>query len=731
MFKNEYQGGPFVEIFSAQGKNPGAKWKIFGSPSVIGKEFDKEVKGFVFVLEGSSQTNKMQLPKEMRQTLGLIQQFLVLQIYVPLGQDFSTELLITDLGNIKRRLYLSTVHKELSVTPLHAKIPLFMIKRKIWCNLCIDLVEFTSEIFKGAVFQSLDGIIVSANCKLRKIFSLKSKPLDTAEEDVDGPTDTIPRACQLNSDVPQITQLLNMNKLRLSDHKCGSRPFTSTGSVDHIMIRGSTTARNTKNQDVSHIAFGSKVLGPPPPSGRRFTTRASGEVTKSGTIRTNRSCQHSVLEKGRDTVQDTGRSEQSLSPSDEAVIQGNKDNIRHTTRTSLEKDEWIFPNKESPQLDSGNQSLVASETSCSFLTSALRDDQAHESKQTSEDQHKDIFTFSSKPRSPPHGKPLNLSSESCSFSVDLKEESSSMWRGAQMEDDFYGSESSKEDDSYIEFEQEVPSIQTKHFISRSSEPVITKEIPVKITSTSPEHWANNRYSKHSSEEDLPLRTGNLAVMTEKADKDQRSFLPTPCLCPPRSIPEPCKGISDRGISSSPLRTSISRKSLKEIPSDNSNLEVQNHEYNWRNYQPGSMSASELQMLASMKRQQNEELENSGPSHGLSASQIDNCNISISTSSDDTATWNSCLPAPINQGCHYQKEMNPLSHSNPRDWLNVFSPPIIPPSQQLAGHAEMAADLIPQGQDDLVAEEDEVLTLLYDPCLNCYFDPETGKYYELA
>lgn len=144
-----------------------------------------------------------------------------------------------------------------------------------------------------------------------------------------------------------------------------------------------------------------------------------------------------------------------------------------------------------------------------------------------------------------------------------------------------------------------------------------------------------------------------------------------------------------------------------------------------------MSTSELQMLASMKRQQNEELENTEPSHGLSASQIDNCNISISTSSDDTTTWNSCLPAPINQGCHYQKEMNPLSHSNPRDWLDVFSPPIIPSRQHLAGHAEMAADLIPQGEDDLVAEEDEVLTLLYDPCLNCYFDPETGKYYELA
>lgn len=104
----------------------------------------------------------------------------------------------------------------------------------------------------------------------------------------------------------------------------------------------------------------------------------------------------------------------------------------------------IFPNKGSPQLDSGTQSLVASETSCGLLTSALSNNQAHESKQTSEEQHEDIFTFSSKPRSAPHGKPLNLLSESCSFSVDLKEESSSAWRGAQMEDDFYGSESSKD-----------------------------------------------------------------------------------------------------------------------------------------------------------------------------------------------------------------------------------------------------------------------------------------------
>lgn len=732
MFKNEYQGGPFVEIFSAQGKNPGAKWKIFGSPSVIGKEFDREVKGFVFVLEGSSQTNKMQLPKGTRQTLGLIQQFLVLQIYVPLGQDFSTELLITDLGNIKRRLYLSTVHRELSVTPLHAKIPLFMIKRKIWCNLCIDLVAFTSEIFKGAVFQSLDGIIVSANCKLRKIFTLKSKPLDTTDDVADEPTDTIPRACQLNSDVPQVTQLLNMNKLRPSEQKCGGRPLTSP-ELDQLMNKGSTTSRSSKYQDVSHIAFGSKVLGPPPPSGRKFSTRSSGEVAKSGSIQTNRSCQLPVLEKRREPIQDTGRSEHSPSPFDMALDQGNKENIHHM---SLGKDEWIFPDKECTHLDSPSRSPMICETPYGFLSPALSSDQASETKQEAEDIPEDIFTFSSKPRLAPHGKPLNLSSEGCSFSVDLKEEISGVWRGAQMEDDFYGSDSNEEDDSYSEFVQDAQNLQTSNFISESvlsPESVLSKDIPLKRSSSSPEHWGNIGYAKQTTEETVSPGQEDSIVEMGKAENFQRNVLPTCCLSPPGSATESCKKAPGKSkeMSTNQLRTSISRKSLKEIPQDGSNMTLQTLEYNWKNYQPSSMSPSELQMLASMKRQQNEELEDSGPSHGLSASQIDNCNISISTSSDDTTTWNSCLPAPVNQGCHYQKEMSPLSHSNPRDWLSVFSPPIIPPSQHLAEQAETPSHLTSQGEGDFGAEEDEVLTLLYDPCLNCYFDPQTGKYYELA
>uniref|UniRef100_A0A8B9YUP0 CFAP20 domain containing n=1 Tax=Bos mutus grunniens TaxID=30521 RepID=A0A8B9YUP0_BOSMU len=607
MFKNEYQGGAFVEIFSAQGKNPGAKWKILGSPSVIWKEFDKEVKSFVFVLEGSSQTNKIQLPKENKQILGLIQRFLVLQIYIPLGQDFSTELLITDLRNIKRRLYLSTVHKELSSTPLHAKIPLFMIKRKIWCNLCIDLVAFTNEIFKGAVFQSLDGITVSANCKLRKIFTLKYKPQDTADKDaghdapfpIDEPIDIIPRSCQLTTDVPQVTQLLNMTKLRQTEIKFGGHPLNSTES-DQFINRGTVSMRNSKHQDVCHIAFGSKVLGPPPLSGRRNNMRLSNETVRSVGSKSNRLHQQSTVEKR------VNGAEMSALLLSESEAQGDKENIGQIKQTVPVLDEWVFPENGDhiPYLASTPQSLLLDEdschTSCLWLEASKESEQDQQTEET-QIVPKGVFTFSSRPRSAPHGKTQSMSPEGCPFTLDLKEDTSVTRSDTQTEEDFYGADSNEE------------------------------------------------------------------------------------------------------------------------------------QYDWRNYQPSEISESELQMLASLRRQQNEELEDTGAPYGLSASQVDNCNVSISTSSDDTTTWNSCLPPPVNQGRHYQKEMNPPSPSNPRDWLNMLSPPIVPPSQESPErHQDSSGSLSVQGEEELSVEEDEeVLTLLYDPCLNCYFDPQTGKYYELV
>lgn len=52
----------------------------------------------------------------------------------------------------------------------------------------------------------------------------------------------------------------------------------SFNKTDQFINRGTGSTRNSKNQDVCHIAFGSKVLGPPPLSGRRSNMRISSEV---------------------------------------------------------------------------------------------------------------------------------------------------------------------------------------------------------------------------------------------------------------------------------------------------------------------------------------------------------------------------------------------------------------------------------------------------------------------
>ncbi|XP_060246924.1 protein CFAP20DC isoform X2 [Meriones unguiculatus] len=625
MFKNEYQGGAFVEIFSAQGKNPGAKWKIFGSPSVIWKEFDKEVKSFVFVLEGSSQTNRIQLPKENKQILGLIQRFLVLQIYIPLGQDFSTELLITDLGNIKRRLYLSTVHKELSSTPLHAKIPLFMIKRKIWCNLCIDLVAFTSEIFKGAVFQSLDGIIVSANCKLRKIFTLKSKPRETADKD-DEPTDIIPRSCQLSADVPHVTQLLNMTKLRQTEIQFGGHPLRSAES-DQFINRGAGSIRNSKSQDVCHIAFGSRVLGPPPLSGRRNNLRLSSETVRSTGSKNSQLCQQPTVEKRVNSAEESAL----LTP--ESEQQGDKGNSRQTKQTTSIPASlpamYPHPPPEPSAEKSNNRRRLRLQSSSRERTEAQGSSLGNNGNEDEED-----TTFNS------NTQPLRTEPVSSSTPEPQAPDQADEWVFPET-------------------------------ANPTSEPACVSQSSLMDGDSCVASHLWLETSKDSEPEQ--------AEETQMSPKDIFTFSSRP-----RSVPhgkshdmfaKVCPFILDRKEDNR-----LTRRDTR-LEDDFYGSDSSEEGYNWRNYQPSQMSESELQMLASLRRQQHEDLEDTGAPHGLSASQVDNCNVSISTSSDDTTTWNSCLPPPVNQGRHYQKEMNPPSPSNPRDWLNMLSPPIVPPSQQ--------------------------------------------------
>ncbi|XP_038552902.1 uncharacterized protein C3orf67 homolog isoform X2 [Micropterus salmoides] len=798
MFKNNYQGGAVVEIFSGQGKDPAARWKLCGGPSAIHKEYDKEVKGFVYCLEGSSQTVKMQIPENGKVSLGLLQRFLVLQVNIPQSKDFSIELVITDSENLKRRLHLSTVHKELSSTLLHAKIPFVRLKRNIWSTLCIDLVSFTGELFKG--FLKLDGITLFATCKVRRIFTMKTEPTGTSDDDMflcgAGLTDLIPRSCQFLPDVSHVTQVLNMEHLQKADMRAGL--LSSDCVPDQTATARSTSYRRSRPQGVLHTAAGSRVSGPPPQTGRKSSAASDGvdgsvllqsfsnmgspssrrnqKVTaESQSIANfNESLSHGessyvVLEgtpgslqphPPKDRVFDkqgskklqvysAGRERLASSVPPDAVPGGHRK--RSKSREMCTPPSSRQESRQQPRTENTKR-LAADECSCSparessgaaptpaeFLSctiwSGLSCDlqvwSSWESNEGSEPQltlQEEVFTFSSQPHSPKRGQGQG-DQEKMEMGDDQVQSKSGRRYEAQPQDDFIGSESD-EDNSYTTFQHQRTSVESNPATPRSPNPTVDMD------QTTPKELSPAATSMQSPSSGIAETAG---------------IVPTRCLSPsatPSRLDHKCGPRGSEVVNQvvkGNISVSLSRRLLQQVQLDDSTQHkeeedktlqpVDSSDYNLRLLSSLRMHGGddeELQMLASLKREQEED-ECRAP--GLSASQIHQCNVSISMSSDDASTWTH-ISMPANQGHHYQKEMNPLLQSNPREWMDVLSPPIVPPSQRRrSGNTWRNRENLIGGEYETVDEdgnEDEYLNLLYDPCLNCYFDPKTGKYYELA
>ena len=83
------------------------------------KVYDKEVKSFIFDLDGSA---KIQLPQNDRDSLGLTQSFLAVQVKVSQIKGFSLELALLDQTRQRRRIVCVPGIKETVTNALHARV---------------------------------------------------------------------------------------------------------------------------------------------------------------------------------------------------------------------------------------------------------------------------------------------------------------------------------------------------------------------------------------------------------------------------------------------------------------------------------------------------------------------------------------------------------------------------------------------------------------------------------
>jgi hypothetical protein len=103
----------------------------------------------------------------------------VFQVLLPLGQHVSLEVVVADAEGTRRRLLLSTSFTDVKTSPLHCQVPLPtpLVPTARWLNLVLDLPALVHALF-NAEFKSTEGVGVGATCRLRKIFTMRSPPVE-------------------------------------------------------------------------------------------------------------------------------------------------------------------------------------------------------------------------------------------------------------------------------------------------------------------------------------------------------------------------------------------------------------------------------------------------------------------------------------------------------------------------------------------------------------------------
>eukprot|EP00050_Salpingoeca_kvevrii_P010968 m.11775 g.11775 ORF g.11775 m.11775 type:complete len:748 (+) comp3177_c0_seq2:129-2372(+) len=169
MFRDEFQGNLLVPLLTTKGANPLAKWGV--SPRAhVSKTYDRATKGFVVPLEAPA---SICIPATPRASLGIVQPTVLVELLVPDNAKFSIELGVITADNVRRRLCFSTSYRSSRTdTPLHAKISLASLPRSEWFILCLGVRDLVAECF-SVEYQTLLSVSLGPGCIVRRVASAR------------------------------------------------------------------------------------------------------------------------------------------------------------------------------------------------------------------------------------------------------------------------------------------------------------------------------------------------------------------------------------------------------------------------------------------------------------------------------------------------------------------------------------------------------------------------------
>ena len=144
----------------------------------------------------------MQIPINEKTSLNLMHGFITFQIYLNTTKSFTIEIAISDTNNGKKRILLSACSKEFIINQLHCRIPIISIPTNI--------DDLNKEILQIAI----DSIILSADCKIRRICGMRQLYTLSEEEFLQGDDSILPKGFILPNEIKHININFDMNYIK-------------------------------------------------------------------------------------------------------------------------------------------------------------------------------------------------------------------------------------------------------------------------------------------------------------------------------------------------------------------------------------------------------------------------------------------------------------------------------------------------------------------------------------
>ena len=254
----------YFAFYSPIDKDLVKQWKFIGKNSKI---YDNELKSYIHTLNVGA-LSKMQIPINEKSSLNLMHGFITFQIYLNTTKSFTIEIAITDTNNGKKRILLSACSKEFIINQLHCRIPMINIPTNIWINFSIDILSFVGECFKGQSFRAIDNIILSADCKIRRICGMRQLYTLSAEEYLQGDDTLLPKGfilpneikhIDINFDMNYIKKTIDIKNIKNNNHLIKDKktyPKTSQSKRETKLINTPNVHHNNNNAN----ANGNRVI---------------------------------------------------------------------------------------------------------------------------------------------------------------------------------------------------------------------------------------------------------------------------------------------------------------------------------------------------------------------------------------------------------------------------------------------------------------------------------------